>query len=131
MFQVFTDKGIFRDSIYPYKAANYQKRGKVYRPDSPIEILYYGEPYMEKYYIIIDPEDLIDDRNLEILMTFAGKHSPQKKSTYIICIKKNENDEFITELKIEQENELIIDLHEQSGTTKKELLNLLLNPEKL
>ena len=123
MFQVITERGIFKNSVYPQYTDNYRFEGKVFRPRKKHEILYYGEPVLDSLSIIIDPNELTENREFDIIIVFGGIKSPQKRSYYTISIEKSEDKEVLAEIIRKDENKLVVESHEEMGFTKNDLLD--------
>lgn len=129
MLQIVTERGKFLESIYPHKSSNYRFEGKVYRPSNVHDILYYGEPLTENFYIIMDPEEVKGVNEFDLIMTIGGRKSPQKWSTYRTNLAQLESGNINEGLTIIEENKLVIDSHSELGKTKNQILNDLLGRE--
>jgi len=102
-YSILLVNGQFMDSqLNTSKYLNYSMNGALLRFNNPNSTpLYFGMPYTRDFSaVVIDPE-----KNLEVLLSFGGKHSPAKNSRYQIKIDSSNLSSIKCSIETLEENE--------------------------
>jgi hypothetical protein len=130
-YNVLIDKGWFQNSKYPTseKNTNYEAQGTLLRRTDIKDVIFYGEPTIETFTIIIPVEEAErPNSGINIVLFFGTKTSPMKCSRYKIklsptLLKTAFNEEMFAEI---FENQLISDYQEELGRNDEDTLKIIL-----
>lgn len=118
--RIIISKGIFFDSIYAGKIG--YKSGQEYS-HKVSSLLTYGQPVQFAEQVFINRADITnEDNEFRILISFFGKSSPSKSSSYFIDLNTIEQLNIEDVLKVVHENILVRDFQERNKIGSRDFL---------
>lgn len=111
------------------KNSGYTMDNHMFEKNFSNKTLYFGKPFQFKHRLIIDFEDLRDnyESQLDLVLTFGGKNSPLKTSSYKLLFGNTISGIYPSELiQSKRENVALVDMQEELGTTRESLLKALI-----
>lgn len=127
-YRMITSNGIFLNSRSPTSGLKYKLKGQERFEPNLKSILYFGEPILESETIIYDPVVLRGHQNKsKIIITFGGKFSPMKASTYDLDFANFYSGDPQKIIINKKENILTIDAHNETGQTREKIIAAVLD----
>jgi len=106
----------------------YSHGGVEYRPIGSLRVLHYGQPHIDDKIIIFHKSDLAKQRTARVNITFGGKKSPMKITSYEIDFDKRRGNNMKNTYELYKPliiNKIISDWQAEIGSTDDDILNAL------